>query len=149
MTVKEVDAVYEHGVFRPTDPQSLDLADGQKVRLVVEPLERVDARLAPVADVDDTQPDGKHANHGDWASPDPDVDRAMEAYIAMHPRLMGSHAGQYVAIYQGRLIDHDDELSQLLARIEKQYPDEFVWLTRVEPEAIPALTYRSPRFSRN
>ncbi|MEO8286703.1 MAG: antitoxin family protein [Chloroflexota bacterium] len=36
-TNSTIDAVYEHGVFRVLDPETIDLADGQKVRLVVEP----------------------------------------------------------------------------------------------------------------
>jgi predicted DNA-binding antitoxin AbrB/MazE fold protein len=119
MAMKELDAIYEHGVFRPTDPGSLDLVDGQKVRLVVESLEI-----------------------------DPAVEREMAAYIAMHPMLLEKYAGQYVAIYGDELIDHDEEMARLLARIEKQHPHEFVWLTKVEPEAIPTYTYRSPRISR-
>ena len=37
MEIRELDAVYEHGVFRPTDPKQVDLDEGQRVRLIVEP----------------------------------------------------------------------------------------------------------------
>jgi predicted DNA-binding antitoxin AbrB/MazE fold protein len=46
-----VDAVYEHGVFRPTSSEPLGLAEGQNVRIVVQPLEQADAILALAAEV--------------------------------------------------------------------------------------------------
>lgn len=46
-----VEAVYEHGVFRPTTAQELELSEGQPVRIVVEPLEPPDAILALAAEV--------------------------------------------------------------------------------------------------
>jgi predicted DNA-binding antitoxin AbrB/MazE fold protein len=38
-----LDAVYEHGVFRVIDPQEIEIPEGQRVRLVVEPA----AKLSP------------------------------------------------------------------------------------------------------
>jgi predicted DNA-binding antitoxin AbrB/MazE fold protein len=42
MTTETVEAVYEDGRFRLVAPIDLKLAEGQKVRLVVEPLEQTD-----------------------------------------------------------------------------------------------------------
>ncbi len=50
----------------------------------------------------------------------------MKAYIAMHPMLKERHLGKYVAVYQGELIDHDEDPVALLSRIDEKYPDEFV-----------------------
>lgn len=48
------------------------------------------------------------------------------AYQAMYAELAAQHNGEFVAIYQGQLIDHDlDELA-LLRRLDAQYPDEVV-----------------------
>ena len=35
---KNVDAVYENGAFRPTSDVGIDLADGTRIRLTVEPV---------------------------------------------------------------------------------------------------------------
>ncbi|RIK37430.1 MAG: hypothetical protein DCC55_24350 [Chloroflexi bacterium] len=67
----------------------------------------------------------------------------MQTYIALHPVLKEKYFGQYVAIYQGKLIDHDPDHEALYLRIDAQYPDEFVWISRVEEEAIPTLVPRS------
>ena len=46
MTIETVEAVYEHGGFRVVAPTDLKLTEGQRVRLVVEPLEKPDDLLA-------------------------------------------------------------------------------------------------------
>lgn len=46
MKTEAIEAVYEHGSFRPVVPADLELAEGQKVRLVVEPIEDPDEVLA-------------------------------------------------------------------------------------------------------
>jgi Family of unknown function (DUF5678) len=81
----------------------------------------------------------------DWSDPDPAVDREMEAYIAMHPMLKEQYFGKYVAVYQGELIDSDDDPAALTERIDNQFPDEFVWLTQVGPEPIETIVILSPR----
>ncbi len=68
---------------------------------------------------------------------------------AMHPELMAHYAGQYVAIYQGQLIDHDQDEIALLSRLDDQYPDEVVLMKKVRPLPEPELRHRSPRLVRN
>ena len=46
MKTETIEAVYEHGGFRVIAPADLELAEGQKVRLVVEPIEDPDEVLA-------------------------------------------------------------------------------------------------------
>lgn len=84
----------------------------------------------------------------DLSEPDPAADREMQAYIALHSTLKEQYLGKYVAIYHGKLIDFDDNPGALLDRIETQYPEEFVWLTKVGPEPIQTFTIRSPRVVR-
>ncbi|RJQ48362.1 MAG: DUF104 domain-containing protein [Desulfobacteraceae bacterium] len=51
METETIEAVYEHGGFRPTAPVDLNLSEGQKVRLVVKPIEKPDDILALAAQV--------------------------------------------------------------------------------------------------
>jgi predicted DNA-binding antitoxin AbrB/MazE fold protein len=51
MKTETIEAVYEHGSFRPVAPADLELAEGQKVRLVVEPIEEPGDVLALAARV--------------------------------------------------------------------------------------------------
>ena len=74
------------------------------------------------------------------------VEREMAAYIALHPLLWEKYPCQHVAIYDGELVDRDEDYGALYERIEERYPDEFVWLTTVKEEPIETLVMRSPRF---
>ncbi len=51
MKTETIEAVYEGGGFRLVAPADLELAEGQKVRLVVEPIEKPDDVLALAARV--------------------------------------------------------------------------------------------------
>ena len=73
----------------------------------------------------------------------------MQAYIALHPMLKEKYLGKSVAVYGGKLIDIDDDFDALYDRIDARYPDEFVWMSKVEEEPIPTFVVRSPRFIRN
>lgn len=79
------------------------------------------------------------------AEPDPAVERERSAYLRLHPQLQQTHAGNYVAIYGGQLIDYDTDEAALFARIDDKYPDEFVWLTRVDETPEKEIKLRSPR----
>ncbi len=81
--------------------------------------------------------------------PDAVATPEMQTYSALHPMLKQKYFGQYVAIYQGKLIDHDPDHDAIYRRIDAQYPDEFVWISLVEEEAIPTLVFRSPRMEWN
>lgn len=83
------------------------------------------------------------------AAADERVEREKAAYLRLYPRLKAQYAGQYVAIYNGQLVDHDVEYGALFERIDDRYPDTFVWLTRVEDEPIGTIEFRSPRFVEN
>jgi hypothetical protein len=81
---------------------------------------------------------------------EPETERAMQremaAYIALHPELKENFLGKSVAIYQGQLVDVDDDYGELYKRIRSKYPDVFVWLTTVREEPIRTIHMRSPRF---
>ena len=77
---------------------------------------------------------------------DPAVEREKEAYLQLYPELKGKYKGRYVAIHEGKLVDHDEDYGALFERIDDRYPDEFVWLACVEDEPIGTLVFRSPRF---
>ncbi len=79
------------------------------------------------------------------AEADPEVAQEKAAYLRLYPELKTQYAGQYVAIHDGQLVDHDTDYGALFERIDDRFPDRFVWLTRVEDEPIGTVTFRSPR----
>jgi hypothetical protein len=73
--------------------------------------------------------------------------REEVAYQAMHAKLLTQYAGKYVAIYHGQLVDFDENGTDLYLRIRKQYPDEFVLITPVQPEKQEIYHVYSPQIS--
>ncbi len=72
----------------------------------------------------------------------------IAAYEAMHAELAKQFLGQYVAIYQGKLIDHDVDPFALHQRIVEQYAGKVVLSRKVQQQAAPVLHMRSPRLER-
>lgn len=71
--------------------------------------------------------------------------RETEAFRAMHDQLLKEYAGQYVAIHQGQLVDHDPDQFALYLRMDKLYPDEILLIKQVSPVVDEVYTIRSPR----
>lgn len=68
------------------------------------------------------------------------------AYASMRDELITSYLHQFVAIYQGKLIDSDPSEQELLIRLDKNYPTEVILMRQVTLEPEPDLYFRSPRF---
>jgi hypothetical protein len=72
--------------------------------------------------------------------------REAEAYQRLHPELVKERMGEYVAIYEGKVVDHDINEDLLLQRRRRNYQGKVVLIRRVESEATSELRLRSPRF---
>lgn len=72
--------------------------------------------------------------------------REAEAYRALHPTLVKTQLGRYVAVYQGQVVDQDEDEDALLERRRRNYPGQVVLIRLVETEAEPELHFRSSRF---
>ena len=68
-----------------------------------------------------------------------------DAFRAMHVELWAQYPHQYVAVYRGRLIDHDPDQLALLQRVEERYPEAPVLIRQVLSEPEEVYTFRSPR----
>lgn len=78
------------------------------------------------------------------------MDKETEAYKKMHPQLWEEYPHQFVAIYQGKVIDHDKDFISLANRIDQKYPypEHMVLMREVELDPDPILYFRSPRLVR-
>lgn len=74
----------------------------------------------------------------------PKMLRERAAYEALHASLLPDYLGQYVAIYQGQLLDADPDVMALDERVRSQYPDEVIMVTKVEQETQRTLHFHSP-----
>lgn len=126
---------------------SLDETVYERARLLAQ-AQRQDIAKALTKWLDETLPGAEEGQTSSIGEDDAAVAREMQAYIAMHAYLLQQYRNQYVAIHNGKLVDHDKEFEPLLVRIDAAYPDQFVWLTKVEERPIRELTFRSPRLTR-
>ncbi len=69
----------------------------------------------------------------------------IQAYIKLHPRLKKKYLGQWVAIHEHKLVDHDGEHAVLYRRVREKYGRAAVLIRRVEKQADPVYVIRSPR----
>ena len=72
-----------------------------------------------------------------------------EAFNAQHTKLQARYSGQYVAIHNGQVIDHDSDLRTLHLRVYEQLGRTPVLLKRVTEEPERELVFRSPRLEKN
>jgi hypothetical protein len=59
--------------------------------------------------------------------------REEAAFDAMKPDLLAKYLNEYVAVYQGQVVDHDNDELVLLERLDQQYPTQVVLLRQVLP----------------
>lgn len=76
------------------------------------------------------------------------MEENVDAYRAMHGELVEHYLGQYVAICDGELVDHDPDPLLLLERIRQNYPDQVVLRRKVERAPERELRIRHPSVER-
>jgi hypothetical protein len=76
------------------------------------------------------------------------MEQNVAAYKAMHSELVKDYLGQYVAICNGQLVDHDRDPMALLERVRNRYLEQVVLRRNVEPTPERELRIRHPKFER-
>ena len=83
-----------------------------------------------------------------YVSPDrPKMLREVAAFEAMHAELWEKYPNEFVAVYQGKVIDHDLDEIVLIDRVRAIYPDEVIMVDKVLPQLQREIVFRSPRYS--
>lgn len=59
------------------------------------------------------------------------MDQAIAAFETMKAGLSAHHLGEYVAIFQGAVVDHDTNKAALLSRLAQTHADEVVLVRQV------------------
>ena len=77
------------------------------------------------------------------------IRRETEAFNEQFETLLAMYPGQYVAIHNGQVIDHDPVLRTLHLRIFNRLGHTPVLLKQVTTDAERELVFRSPRYIRN
>ena len=67
------------------------------------------------------------------------------AFEAMHAHLLKKYRGQFVAIYNGQVVDHDPDKKALYKRVRHRYGRTPVYFQQVTKDVLPTFRQRSPR----
>ena len=70
------------------------------------------------------------------------MNQNVETYKELHAELVMTHLGQFVAICDGRLIDHDPDPVSLLQRVRTRHPEKVVLRRKVETVSEPQIQIR-------
>jgi hypothetical protein len=74
------------------------------------------------------------------------LDAELKAWRNQPLEVRESYKGEYVAVHEGRIVDHDPNLAALHRRVRSRYSKIAVLLTPAEGR--PPLRIRSPRLGR-
>jgi hypothetical protein len=73
-----------------------------------------------------------------------------EAFMTQHEALQAAYPGRYVAMHQGKVIDHDADLRTLHLRVYQRVGHTPVLLKKVTGVTLSReLVFRSPRLQRS
>lgn len=129
---------------------AIQVENAQKAELLVELLSAIDFVQGVNVEIENgrSQENDKIVQY-----PQPSVDparpamlREQAAFDAMKAKLLAKYPNEYVALFQGQVIDHDVDQLVLIERRNKLLPNEVVLIQHVSEEPEPQLHFRSPRF---
>jgi predicted DNA-binding protein len=105
-------------------------------------------RSALENDLEETEPAEAAAQEVIENPADDKMRREKAFFAAQQPALQQRYPGEFVAIHEGRVIDHDPDLAMLHRRVVKVVGAVPVLLKRVDEPVNRELIMRSPRLER-
>ena len=73
------------------------------------------------------------------------IEAEKRQFLAQHSQLKQTYLGQFIAMRDGQVVDHDQDFETLHRRIRQKYGREAILIRQVEPEPDRPLIMRSPR----
>lgn len=77
------------------------------------------------------------------------LDREITAFESMHPTLREKYWGEWVAVHEENLIDHDRDLSAMYRRVRAQYGKTSVLIRQVTSIPNEEVWLRTPSTGKN
>jgi hypothetical protein len=72
------------------------------------------------------------------------IETEAAAYEQLHPHLKSDHFGEWVAIHNEQLVDHDPDRLSLHRRVRARYGSTAVLIRRVTDAPIEEVWFRTP-----
>lgn len=76
------------------------------------------------------------------------IAQESHTYRLLHTELKTKYLGEYIAMHEGEVVDHDTNFQSLRQRIRQRYGNTAIMMTRVEHNNEPILTRRGFRVER-
>jgi len=73
------------------------------------------------------------------------INAEAEIYKRKHPRLRVKYHGLYIAMHNGRVVDHALDMSALYKRVRARFGRTPILMRQVTDEPEPVIVVRSPR----
>jgi hypothetical protein len=80
-----------------------------------------------------------------WSEQEQKINQEQKQYEAQHSALLKHYSGEYIAMHQGAVVDHDDDRVVLRRRVRARFGDTPVLITPVLTEARQIIIVHSPR----
>lgn len=73
------------------------------------------------------------------------IEKEQQSYEAQHDQLLEQYKGEYIAMQNGQVIDHDSDRVALSHRVRARYGNAPMLITPVLAQARQTIVVRSPR----
>ena len=73
------------------------------------------------------------------------IEQEAKAYRRLHPELLRTMPGQFVAVHNGQVVDHDSDQMAVFRRVEEAYGGQPVLIRQVRLEIEQTIEVLSPR----
>ena len=73
------------------------------------------------------------------------IEQESKAFQRLHPELLRTMPGEFVAVHHGQVVDHDSDQLALFRRVEEAYVGQPVLIRQVRPEIEQTIEVLSPR----
>lgn len=73
------------------------------------------------------------------------IAQEAKAYRRLHPELLRTMPGQFVAVHNGQVVDHDSDQMAVFRRVEEAYEGQPVLIRQVRLEIEQTIEVLSPR----
>lgn len=73
------------------------------------------------------------------------ISEESKIYRQQYPQLKAKYLGQYIAMHDGQVVEHDTDFSSLRQRVRQRFGKTPVMITMVEDTAEPTLIRRGFR----
>ncbi len=108
------------------------------------------ARVLPIVEDADERKPLPHGNDAPprrpafhVARPGDAMSQEVKAFEAQFEGLKEKYLGKHIAMFQGEVVDFDDDGDALLSRINRRYPDDQVLMRKVKPKLPREIRVRS------